>query len=297
MPEFINNKTVILRDKLNHFLRETNEALFALAFVRQSGVNLLVKEMSNLIQRKGKLLILFANDFGATEADAVVSLQEIGAEVKFFSSQQSFHPKGYIFKKSNEGYAIIGSSNLSASGLSTGIEWSVSVNSSEVDFSQFLSEFNYLWASPHAKSVDQQVIESLAIKEADKDFVRTITQEDQIPILPSVLSIGDSLDQSKNYVVTHSPDPKSTWNFQIYHERIQDYARRGDFNIVVVCDSETSNQKVFVIPYSYLKDNILSNAHLDERNRYLFEVNKQFLKFNWHYSLKMDGKLFLRKRE
>lgn len=297
MPEFINNKTVILRDKLNHFLSESDEALFALAFVRQSGVNLLVKEMSNLIQRKGKLLILFANDFGATEAEAVVSLQEIGAEVKFFSGQQSFHPKGYIFKKSNEGYAIIGSSNLSASGLIYGIEWSVSVHSSEVDFPQFLSEFNSLWSSSNAKSINQQIIESLVAKEVDKDFKRTIAQEDQIPILSSVLSVGNPFSKSKNYVVIRSPDPNTTWNFQIYHNKIQYYAHRGDFNIVVVCDFGTSNQKVFVIPYGYLKDNILANAHLDEHNRYLFEVNKQSLKFNWHYSIKMDGKLFLRKGE
>jgi HKD family nuclease len=294
MPEFINNKTVLLRDKINSFLSETDEALFALAFVRQSGVNLLVKEMSNLIQRRGKLLILFANDFGATEAKAVVSLQEIGAEVKFFSGQQSFHPKGYIFKKSNEGYVIIGSSNLSASGLSTGIEWNISVHSSEIYFPQFISEFNSLWSSSYAKSVNQQILDSLVTKEVNNDFKRAIDQEDQIPLSPSILSVDNHFDTSKNYIVKRKPDLNSTWNFQIYDKPIQDYTRkRGNFNIVVVCDSGTSKEKVFVIPYSHLKDNILSKAHFDKRNRYLFEVNKQSLEFNWHYSIKMDGKLFL----
>jgi HKD family nuclease len=296
MPEFINNRTLLLRDKLNHFLAETNEAFFALAFIRQSGINMLVKEMMRLIQRKGKLLILFANDFGATESEAIVSLQEIGAELRFFSGQQSFHPKGYIFKKSDAGHAIIGSSNLSASGLSTGIEWNFSVNSSEVDFPKLLLEFNNLWSSSNSKLVNQQVIDSLVTKEADKDFKRTIIQEDQIPILSPILAMDNLFDESKNYVVHRSPDPQSTWNFNIRERQIHKHALKGEFNLVVVCDFKAPSQKIFVIPYTYLKDQILSNAHIDEKNsnRYLFEVNKRSLQFNWHYSVKMEGKLFLR---
>ncbi len=293
MPQFIDNNSIFLRDKLKQFLNETEEALFALAFIRQSGLNMLVQEITGLIKRRGRLIVLFGNDFGATQSEAILSLQELGADLRFFSSQQSFHPKGYLFKRGRMGNLIIGSSNLSASGLTTGVEWNISATSDEIEFSHILSEFNRLWTSENAKPITPELIKLFSSQFNDREFNRIIAQEDRIPISTQVLSFNDLLDNSINYITRRRPDTHSTWNFNIYDRKIKQYARQGDFDLVVICDYGTPNEKIFQIPYSYLKENILSNANLDGRNRYLFEVNKLTCIFNWHYSVKMDGRLFL----
>ncbi|WP_369802933.1 hypothetical protein [Sporosarcina sp. P20a] len=41
------------------------------------------------------------------------------------SGGTSFHPKAYLFKSQNGSTVIIGSSNLSRSALTKGIEWNV----------------------------------------------------------------------------------------------------------------------------------------------------------------------------
>jgi len=57
-----------------------------------------------------------------------------------------------------------------------------------------------------------------------------------------------------------------------------------------------NNEKVFKIPYSYLREKILPSAHLEKSGSYKFEVNKRNFTFNWHHGIKMDGKQFLLKR-
>lgn len=210
MPQFIDNKSILLRDKLKQLQREADDVFFALAFVRQSGLNILIHDISELRRRNGKLHVLFANDFGATEPDAIVSLQEVGAEMRFFSSHQSFHPKAYIFKKANDGHVIIGSSNLSASGLSTGVEWSISASSNEIDFGRVLNEFNALWTSESVKPITPELIASLSSQVPDREFKRTIIQEDRIPILTPEVPSDNLFDKSKNYVVKRLLDPHPT---------------------------------------------------------------------------------------
>uniref|UniRef100_UPI003AF096E0 DUF3427 domain-containing protein n=1 Tax=Cetobacterium sp. TaxID=2071632 RepID=UPI003AF096E0 len=70
-------------------------------------------------------------------------------EVKFFDSDkmEGFHTKGYIFEYENYYKAIIGSSNLTKSGLKSNIEWNTAVTTEKnSDFIKgILNEFNYLW--------------------------------------------------------------------------------------------------------------------------------------------------------
>jgi len=62
---------------------------------------------------------------------------------------------------------------------------------------------------------------------------------------------------------------------------------------VVVCDYGTNNECIFSIPYDFLETNVLPQADLDYKGRYLFEVYKSSLRFNWRHSIDMDGRPFL----
>ncbi len=283
-----------MRDALKLHLSEANEVLLALAFIRQSGVNMIINALESMIHRGGKVSILFANDFGATEAEAVISLQEIGVQLKYYSKpSSSFHVKAYIFKKPSSGVVIIGSSNLSASGLTTGVEWSMSANSTEIDFSTILTEYQQLWESEYSKPLTDQIIHSFESRSQSEDLRATIQEEDQYPIPEPIIDLRTIINDPKNYPVRRKPDGRTNWEFQIYQGQLTKYALNGDFNVVVVCDYLSPSQIVFAIPYSYLKDNILAFAHLEPDKSYMFGVSKQSYKFNWHRSIKMDGRRFL----
>ena len=50
-------------------------------------------------------------------------------EVRLWQSNgTSFHPKAYIFQFDDSGTLIVGSSNLSRSALTTGVEWNLSMD-------------------------------------------------------------------------------------------------------------------------------------------------------------------------
>lgn len=104
----------------------------------------------------------------------------------------------------------------------------------------------------------------------------------------------DSLfDENKNYVVRRWPSDAIQWHYSIQDAKLQDYASHGDFYMVVVGDFKAETEKVFAIPYSYLKKEILPRADVDARGRILFNVSKKNFRFNWQHKIPMDGVPFL----
>jgi HKD family nuclease len=293
MPVFIENHQTLLVSQIKNLLRQAEEAYFALAFVRHSGVNLLKSDIEALIKRNGNVHLLFANDFGATEVSAIETLQEIGVSLKFYSNVVSFHPKAYIFKIKNAIWAIIGSSNLSVSGLTKGTEWNVLVSPQDMDCSPILAEFNRLWISPSAEYVNEYVLSNLRQQDRNEVFLETLREQDQYPNKPIKDDVVKIFNDGKSYIIRRRPDHLRSWNFQIYSSKINQFGKQGEFNVVVICDFDTAKQKIFVIPYNYLRDYIFPFAHYDERGRYLFEVSKHTYRFNWHHSIGMDGNQFL----
>lgn len=294
MVTFIDNKNILLKDLLKQQFENSIEALFALAFIRQSGVNMLIPYIEKFIERGNSISILFANDFGASEAEAIRTLKEVGVRLKFYSNpNSSFHIKSYIFKKSNYSLAIIGSSNLSASGLSSGKEWNVCVKSDEIDFAIILNEYEQLWTSEFSKDISDQILSRLESQNQSDELKVTLHEEDQYPEPSQLININTLRDSKLNYVVTRKPSYQSTWFFQIYKNQLSRRYQRGEFFIVVICDMNSESEKVFAIPYSYLKENILPYAHLENNDRYLFNVSKSQYIFNWSRNVKMDGNKFL----
>ena len=294
MVTFIDNKTILLKDLLKQQFEDSIEALFALAFIRQSGVNMLIPYIEKFIERSHSVSILFANDFGATEAEAIKTLQEVGVRLRYYSNPHtSFHIKSYIFKKSNYGLTIIGSSNLSASGLSSGKEWNVCVKSDEIDFATILNEYKQLWSSEFSTDISDDILSRLENQSQSNELKLTLHEEDQYPKPSQAININLLKDRELNYVVTRKPSYQTTWFFQVVKNQLQIRYQRGDFFVVVICDLNSEKEKIFAIPYNYLNENILPYAYLEKNDRYLFNVNKKTYIFNWSRNVKMDGRKFL----
>lgn len=214
--------------------------------------------------------------------------------MKYYSGPNSFHPKAYICKTHDNCAAIIGSSNLTASGLTTGTEWSIYVESRDLNCEIIVEEFKRLWNSEYSQFVTESLIDNIRNEKTIQKFNISLNKEDKYPTFQEpVTSQIDILNQIKNYVVTRKPDNKHTWNFQIYRKKLEGYISKRNFSLVIVCDKDTSGQKIFAIPSDYLKGNILPSAYFDDKGRYLFEIHKKTLRFNWHHRFGMNGERFL----
>ena len=103
------------------------------SFLMESGVKLLVHDLEQALDRGASVRILTGNYLGITQPSALYLLKhELGdrADIRFYSERnRSFHAKGYIFHLASHDEIFVGSSNLSKSALTSGIEWNYRLSS------------------------------------------------------------------------------------------------------------------------------------------------------------------------
>lgn len=100
----------------------------AIAFAMDSGVALLEPWFRELLARGGRLRIVVGDYLDTTDPTALARLLDLeGAELFVFETRGlSFHPKAWLFRADDaRGAAIVGSSNLSQSALTDGVEWNL----------------------------------------------------------------------------------------------------------------------------------------------------------------------------
>lgn len=147
----------------DYFLKRLVEAVnhadvihIAVSFIRSTGLVLLIEPLAEALSRGAVIKIVTGDYLQITEPQALrmlMLLQDEGADVRIFESRnsQSFHMKAYIFTNpktstTEEGYAFIGSSNMTQSALCHGFEWNLMVrkDESEERFIELLEKFQSL---------------------------------------------------------------------------------------------------------------------------------------------------------
>lgn len=97
------------------------------SFLMESGVKMILNDLRAALDRGVRIRILTGNYLGITQPSALFLIKrELGDQVdlRFYNDKErSFHPKAYIFHYENSGEIFIGSSNISKSALTSGIEW------------------------------------------------------------------------------------------------------------------------------------------------------------------------------
>lgn len=133
------------------------------SFLMESGVRMILKDLQQAINRGAQVRILTGNYLGITQPGALYLLKkELHDQVDlrlYQEKNRSFHPKAYIFHWENGSEIYIGSSNISRSALTSGIEWNYRFEryKDPVNFMLFYQEFENLFYH-HAIVIDDKVL-------------------------------------------------------------------------------------------------------------------------------------------
>lgn len=114
-------------------LKLYNQAFFAVAFLKNSGLEFLIKPIKDFLKSGGQLTIIAGQHFALTEPKALHWLRKIFKSyptsklylAKATSADSVFHPKLYLFKSNKDCCMISGSANITKGGLIANKETSI----------------------------------------------------------------------------------------------------------------------------------------------------------------------------
>lgn len=157
-----------LGEEIRREIASADEIYFIVSFLRLSGVRLLFDDLRKFCEREDtRLRIITTTYCGATEAKAVQKLAELPhteIHISYHTEIERLHAKAYIFVcNSGMHTAYIGSSNLSKSAQTDGLEWNMRVTSVENPhiIKTALATFEMYWNSPNFEDFQLGGIEKL----------------------------------------------------------------------------------------------------------------------------------------
>jgi len=152
---------------LKNQFAKARSADLAVAFIFARGIDLLRPYLQDLLSRGGTLRVLTGDYRGVTDPDALLRLldfqgriecrvYETSASTDSAAFGDSFHPKAYVFEhQDGSGAAFIGSSNLSQTALTSGVEWNYKVLEArdQIGMADIRAAFQQLFFSSKTKSL------------------------------------------------------------------------------------------------------------------------------------------------
>jgi len=155
------NRNRFLYYQLKMSMLKANKIDIIVSFLMESGVRMILNDLKTALNRGTQVRILTGNYLGITQPSALYLIKkELGnrVDLRFYNDKErSFHPKSYIFHYENVGEIYIGSSNISRSALTSGIEWNYRFNSidDKKNFSLFYDTFMDLFEN-HSIVIDDE---------------------------------------------------------------------------------------------------------------------------------------------
>ena len=137
------------RRKIKELLEDAKNLNLSIAYVRNTGVDIVADDIKAIIDRGGKVRIICTDAMGITQASALKRLLNIGATIKVCKLNiGTFHAKFWLLEKTDGWHFIVGSANLSKSAFEYNVEASLAVDqasNSSGSIEQALLFFEYLW--------------------------------------------------------------------------------------------------------------------------------------------------------
>ena len=156
------NAGLSLESELKREILSADSIYWLVSFIKWAGIRIFRHELEEFARSGRKIKIITTSYMGATDAKAVEFLANLpNAEVKlsYNTKRERLHAKSYLFLRDtgfHTGY--IGSSNLSHSALTSGLEWNLKITSQEIPhiIKKSISTFDTYWESSEFERFDGQ---------------------------------------------------------------------------------------------------------------------------------------------
>ncbi|MBN2803896.1 MAG: DEAD/DEAH box helicase family protein [Deltaproteobacteria bacterium] len=147
------NVGLSLESELKREIISSDEIWWIVSFIKWTGIRIFEEALKTFTANGNKLRVITTSYMGATDQKAVdflSSLPNTEVRLSYNTSQERLHAKTYIFiRKTGFDTGYIGSSNISRSALTNGLEWNLKVTTQEIPhiIEKFKSTFETYWAS------------------------------------------------------------------------------------------------------------------------------------------------------
>lgn len=150
------NSELSLASEIERDIASADEICIIVSFLRLSGLHLILDSLRRFCSTEGhRLRVITTTYCGITEAKAVEQLSQLPRtqmRISYNTRVERLHAKSYIFlRQSGLSTAYIGSSNLSRSAQTDGLEWNIRVTNVENPhiIKTALATFDMYWNSPN----------------------------------------------------------------------------------------------------------------------------------------------------
>ncbi|OBT05260.1 restriction endonuclease subunit R [Shewanella sp. UCD-FRSSP16_17] len=157
------NVGVSLETEIKREILSSDKIYWLVSFIKWAGIRIFKKELESFTRCGKQLKIITTSYMGATDAKAVeflASLPNTEVKLSYNTNRERLHAKSYLFMR-NTGFhtGYIGSSNLSHSALTSGLEWNLKITSQEIPhiIEKSLSTFETYWESPDFEIFDGNI--------------------------------------------------------------------------------------------------------------------------------------------
>lgn len=155
------NRNRFLYYQLRMSIRNAKRIDIIVSFLMESGVHLILNDLKGALDRGATIRLLTGNYLGITQPSALYLIKKElrnKIDLRFYNhKERSFHPKAYIFHYESGSEIYIGSSNISRSALTSGIEWNYRFSSRKdrQNFDLFYNTFTDLFEN-HSIIIDDE---------------------------------------------------------------------------------------------------------------------------------------------
>ena len=157
------NTDLSLDNEIERDIQTADEIFWIVAFVRFSGVRIFENALREFLAKtNSKLRLITTTYMGASEPKAVEFLKQLAPnkveiKVSYNCNLDRLHAKSYIFvRESGLNTAYIGSSNMSRSALTKGLEWNMRITNQENPhiIQKALATFDTYWNNDNFEDYD-----------------------------------------------------------------------------------------------------------------------------------------------
>ena len=166
------NAGLSLESELKREILSADKIYWLVSFIKWAGIRIFRNELEEFTASGRELKIITTSYMGATDAKAVeylASLSNTEVKLSYNTERERLHAKSYLFLR-NTGYhtGYIGSSKLSHSARTNGLEWNLKITSQEIPhiINKSLSTFETYWVSNDFEHFSGDATSSEKLKKA-----------------------------------------------------------------------------------------------------------------------------------